>query len=87
MPNVFDYFGVILLLLKYFLGHSATIPYSSFLAMQITLWLLPGDQESALTARDVQFNPAVLFSSADFIYAVVYSAVPVVRINRHRLRL
>lgn len=84
MPNVFDYFGVILFLLKYFLGRSATIPYS-FLAMQIRLWLLLGDQESALTAQDVQFNPAVLFSSADFIYAVVYSTVPVVRINRHRL--
>jgi len=32
--------------------------------MQIRLGLFPGDKESALTAQDAQFNPAVLFSSA-----------------------
>lgn len=31
--------------------------------MQIRLGLFPGDKESALTAQDVQFNPAVPFSS------------------------
>lgn len=75
MLNFHFVLRVVLFLLKHFPVCSAVVPHLLF-AMHIGLGLFPKDEGPTLTAQDVQFNPAVLFTRADFIYTVVYSTAP-----------